>query len=179
HTYLGPALQHDNDGISSVTVSADFPFGHGLSYGNTQWGPLLIDRREVAPDGAVRASVTVRNTADRPVADVVQLYCHDPVASVTRPARELVGFARLNLDPGASRTVTFALHADRFSFTRSMGERVVEPGTIELFAGRSSTELVAAGAVELVGHTRRARPGERVMATEVPTDSAGHSIILA
>ena len=167
HTYLGPALQHDGDDISNVTVAPAFPFGHGLSYGSTDWGPLVVDDWEIPTHGTVRASVTVQNTGGRAVSDVVQLYAHDPVASVTRPVRELVGFQRLRLEPGVRKTVTFAVHTDRLSFTRGRGERVVEPGAVELFVARSSVDVVASEVVELVGPTRRVAPGRRVLMTEV------------
>lgn len=167
HTYLGPALQHDGDRISNVSVAPAFPFGHGLSYGSTHWEPLVVEYREIPTDGTVRASVTVQNTGDRPVSDVVQLYAHDPVASVTRPVRELVGFQRLRLEPGAGKTVTFTVHTDRLSFTRGRGERVVEPGAVEFLAARSSVDVVASEVVELVGPTRRVAPGQRVLTTEV------------
>ena len=63
--------------------------------------------------------------------------------------------------------VTFAVHTDRLSFTRGRGERVVEPGTVEFFAARSSVDVVASEVVELVGPTRRVAPGQRVLTTEV------------
>lgn len=167
HTYLGPALLHDGDRISNVQVAAAFPFGHGLSYGSTEWGPLEVDKSEIPVDGVVEAALTVRSTADRTVSEVVQLYAHDPVAAVARPVRELVGFARLELEPGESARVRFVLHADRFSYTRAPGERIVEAGAVELFAARSSSEVSSTVTVELAGPTRRVLPGKRVLTTEV------------
>jgi hypothetical protein len=58
-------------------------------------------------NGDARASVTVRNTGKRPGVEVVQLYAADTATGVTLPARQLIGFARLELAPGASKTVTF------------------------------------------------------------------------
>lgn len=170
HTYLGPPLRHDSDQISNVSVAPAFPFGHGLSYSPAQWGPLTVDRSEAPVDGSVRASVTVHNPGDRDATEVVQLYAHDPVASVTRPVRELVGFQRVPLAPGASRTVHFDLHADRFSFTGVGGVRVVEPGEVELLLGRSAADVVATATIELVGDIRRVAPGRRVLTTEVTLD---------
>jgi beta-glucosidase len=79
--------------------------------------------------------VEVTNTGARRGTEVVQLYVRDCVASVTRPARELRGFARLELDPGQTRTVRFELDGDALAFIQEGGQRVLEPGRFELFVG--------------------------------------------
>jgi beta-glucosidase len=86
----------------------------------------------------VRASVDVTNTGSRAGDEVVQLYLHDPVASISQPVRRLRGFERVTLAPGARRTVTFTLDRDDFGFYDDRGRFVVEPGRIDLFAGSSS-----------------------------------------
>ena len=73
-------------------------------------------------------------------AEVVQLYAHDAVASVTRPVAQLLGFARVALAPGDSATVSFAVPTTRLAFTGRDLRRIVEPGRIELFVGRSCAE---------------------------------------
>ncbi len=69
---------------------------------------------------------------------MVQLYLHDPVASISQPVRRLRGFERVTLDPGQSRTVTFTLDKDDFGFYDNSGKLVVEPGQIDVYAGDSS-----------------------------------------
>jgi len=105
--------------------------------------------------------VRVRNSGDRGGAEVVQLYLHDPVASVVRPVQRLVGFARVSLEPGEAVDVSFTVPADLASFTGRAGARIVEPGEIVLSVGRSSADLAfshtvrLSGAVRTVDHTRR------------------------
>jgi beta-glucosidase len=70
---------------------------------------------------------------------VVQLYIHDPVASISQPVRRLRGFQRVTLDPGKSQTVSFNLDASDFGFYDNSGKFVVEPGRIDVYAGDSST----------------------------------------
>ena len=82
---------------------------------------------------------------------MVQLYAHDPVASVTRPVAQLVGFARVELAPGERATVTFSVPTTRLAFTGRDLRRIVEPGRIELFAGRSCATRLVEAALTLVG----------------------------
>jgi beta-glucosidase len=70
---------------------------------------------------------------------VVQLYIHDPVASISQPVRRLRGFQRVTLGPGAKQTVSFTLDNSDFGFYDNRGKFVVEPGAIDVFAGDSST----------------------------------------
>jgi beta-glucosidase len=105
-------------------------------------------------DGTVVASVAVTNTGDRAGATVVQLYSADPVAQVTRPVQQLVGYARVSLEPGATASVSFALHADRFSFTGLQRRRIVEPGVVHLTAGLSLTDVTAPADLTITGPTR-------------------------
>ena len=116
-----------------------YSFGFGLSYTTFSISNLRLDRTTVGPNGHVRASVTVRNTGSRAGDEVVQLYLHDPVASISQPVRRLRGFERVTLKPGESRTVTFTVDRSDFGFYDNAGRFVVEPGTIELYAGDSST----------------------------------------
>jgi beta-glucosidase len=169
HTYLAPPLGQDGDRISAVRIAPAYPFGHGLSYTTFETGPLGLDRDRVPTDGRVEASVDVTNTGDRDGATVVQLYASDPVASVTRPVRQLVGFARVALAAGETATVRFGLHADRFSFTGRDLARVVEPGRIDLAAGLSSTDTPATATFTIEG-TTRLTGDRRVLRTEVRVD---------
>ena len=97
---------------------------------------------------------------------MVQLYFSDPVASVTRPVRQLLGFARVNLEPGQAETVCFDIHTDRFAFVGAALDRVIEPGTIELHAGSSSADIRSAATLDLQGPARTV-PGSRRLVTSV------------
>jgi len=104
-----------------------FAFGHGLSYTTFDYGQLELDRA-VDVTGAVRASLTVTNSGDRRGTEVVQLYAADTATGVTLPAQQLVGFARLDLDPGEAKTSTFVVPTSPLAYTGISGDVVIEPG---------------------------------------------------
>lgn len=160
-TYLHPPLGGDTGSISSVDPTPLFPFGYGGSYTTFQLDDLATSATEIPTDGALDVSVRVRNTGTRPGDEVVQLYLSDPVAQVTRPVRQLIGFARVRLEPGEDARVRFHVHADRTAFTGRELRRIVEPGDIELLVGASSADLPCrvtvrlTGAARMVGHDRQ------------------------
>lgn len=168
HTYLAPPLGQDGDRISNLSTAPAFPFGHGLSYTAFRLSDVVLDRGEISNDGTVSARVVVTNAGDRAGATVVQLYSSDPVAQVTRPVRQLVGYERVHLEAGARATVVFELHADRFAFTGLERRRIVEPGVIHLAAGLSAGELTASAAFTITGPVRYV--SEPVLTTGIAID---------
>ena len=164
-SYLRPRLAGRHPG-SSVDPTPLFAFGHGLSYTSFTYLDLVIDSEEIATDGTAVISCTVRNTGDRAGTEVVQLYLSDPVAQVVRPVRWLAGFARVPLDPGQARRVTFRVHADRTAFSGRTGARVVEPGEIRVAIGGASDQLPLQGSFTLRG-PERAVGADRVLDTQV------------
>jgi beta-glucosidase len=145
-----------------------FPFGHGLSYTTFDYGDLAISPEETTTDGTVIISCTVTNTGAVSGEDVVQLYLRDPIARSSRPRRELKGFTRVALEPGAAARVTFSLSADRVALYDPTDGWVVEPGLIEVHVGRSSEDLPLAGAFTLRG-TARATGRGRELVTPLTT----------
>ncbi|HXM55146.1 MAG TPA: glycoside hydrolase family 3 N-terminal domain-containing protein [Candidatus Dormibacteraeota bacterium] len=131
-------------------VAPLYPFGHGLSYTTFALSDAAVARPEVPWDEPVKVSVNVANTGSRSGDEVVQLYVRRPRASVTRPVLELKGFARVELDPGERRTVTFEVPAGQLGFYDRELAFVVEPGVVEVFVGRSSEDLAEAGSVTIV-----------------------------
>src|SRR5262249_517383 len=85
--------------------------------------------------------------------EVVQLYVHDAVASVTRPVKELKGFKRITLDAGETKTVTFELSVQQLGFYDRSMAFVIEPGTIEVMIGCSSEDIRLTGRFEIIGAT--------------------------
>ncbi|MFG2327307.1 glycoside hydrolase family 3 N-terminal domain-containing protein [Streptomyces sp. NPDC048568] len=161
-TYLGAKLAHAGE-VSSIDPTPAFAFGHGLSYTRFHWTDLTVDAREAPTDGEFTLAFTVRNTGARSGTEVVQLYLHDPVASVVQPVQRLVGYARVHLEPGEARRLRATVPADLASFTGRDGRRVVEPGELELRLAASSADPHLIAGVTLTGcerhldHTRRLR----------------------
>lgn len=166
-TYLQPPLGLANE-VSNLDPTPLHAFGHGLSYTSFAWEDFRGGDTEITTDGSYDVSVTVRNTGDRDGTEVVQLYLHDPVASVTRPDVRLIGYRRLDLAPGESRRVTFGFHADLSAFTDRAGERVVEPGVLELRLGASSAQARHTARLTLTG-PRRVTGTDRRLRCEVST----------
>ncbi len=123
-----------------------FPFGHGLSYTTFAYRNLALSAAEYGPGDEVQVSVDVQNTGSRAGQEVVQLYVRDLESSLARPEKELKAFAKVALEPGETRTVTFSLDRDALSFY-DPGSRqwVVEPGEFEVLIGSSSRDIRLAG----------------------------------
>jgi beta-glucosidase len=121
------------------SCAPQFEFGHGLSYTTFEITDLRLSSSSVSSKGSLEASVNVTNTGSIPGDEVVQLYIHDPVASISQPVRRLRGFERVTLGPGETRTVTFMLDKSDFGFYDNRGKFVVEPGQIDVYAGNSSS----------------------------------------
>ncbi|MFI6938962.1 glycoside hydrolase family 3 N-terminal domain-containing protein [Streptomyces sp. NPDC050418] len=152
-TYLTAKLGHAGE-VSSIDPTPAFGFGHGLTYTTFSWTDLSGDGEQVPTDGAFRLSCTVRNTGPRAGTEVVQLYLHDPVASVVQPVRRLVGYVRVGLEPGDAVRVHVEVPADLASFTGRAGRRIVEPGALALHLSASSTRPRLTARVSLTGPVR-------------------------
>ncbi|MFE7760044.1 glycoside hydrolase family 3 N-terminal domain-containing protein [Streptomyces sp. NPDC057438] len=172
-TYLQPPMGLLG-GASNIDPTPLYPFGHGRSYTTFAWTDFQEQGTSVTTDGDTTydVSVTVRNTGERAGAEVVQLYLHDPVATVTRPDVRLIAYRRVELEPGAAQRVTFRFHPDVSAFADRSGRLVVEPGALELRWGASSTDirhratLTLEGPVREVGPDRRLHCGTEVRAME-------------
>jgi len=164
-TYLAATLAGPTD-VSNIDPTAAFPFGHGLGYSTFEWADLGLAADQVATDGAVEAELTVRNTSGRAGSEVVQVYLHDPVADVVRPVQRLVGYARVDLDAGATARLRVTVPADVTSFTARDGNRVVDPGDLVIGFGRSSGDIQLSVAVRLTGE-RRVVDHTRALLTDV------------
>ena len=119
-----------------------YPFGYGLSYTNFRYSGIRVDRTAVEADGTVRVSVDVTNTGDRRGADVVQLYSSARDSRVQQPLKQLRAFAKVDLAPKQTKTVTLSVKAADLAFwdvTRSRS--VVETGGYDFSVGRSATDI--------------------------------------
>ncbi|MBQ1491172.1 MAG: glycoside hydrolase family 3 C-terminal domain-containing protein, partial [Blautia sp.] len=144
-------------GYINSDMSAQLPFGHGLSYTSFAYDEFTLtmdDRRHVT------ATVKVTNTGSVAGDEVVQLYGTDKVASIVRPAKELIGFKRVTLQPGESKTVRFTFNLDILSFFDEPGHWILEKGEFAFYLGKNCEEAIASGTVYLddtyeVDHQKR------------------------
>ncbi|HWQ14157.1 MAG TPA: glycoside hydrolase family 3 N-terminal domain-containing protein [Roseiflexaceae bacterium] len=141
-----------------------FPFGHGLSY--TSFAYESLTASGTSTNAPLEISLTVRNTGARRGEEVVQLYVRDEFASVARPDRMLVGFARVALEPGQARRVTFTVHPSRLAFYDPQMRFVTEPGAFTFSVGASSADIRAEQVVTLGGAVAEYRQRE-IVATRV------------
>jgi beta-glucosidase len=121
-----------------------FPFGYGLSYTTFKISNLQLSAPRIRSADRLTVSVDVENAGTRAGDEVVQLYVRDPVASMTRPVKELKGFQRLTLQPGEKRRVDFTLTHDHLAFWNRDMRFVVEPGEFRVMVGSNSRDVIEA-----------------------------------
>ncbi len=132
---------------------ARYPFGYGLSYTSFSCSSFILSSDAVPVDGKVSVSCVVENTGNRPGDEVLQLYVRDTCSSIVRPVKELKGYARISLQPGAQRKVTFTVPVDMFSFIHD-GRRIVEPGSFTVMVGTSSEHILWSSSITVTGELR-------------------------
>lgn len=153
YSYLHPRLGGPTT-VTNLDTTPPVAFGHGLTYTCFERTNLSV-APEHGTQGVITASVEVRNTGRRAGTDVVQLYAHDPVASVTRPVAQLVAFTRVDLEPGQCARVTFEVPTTRVSFSDRDLVRVVEPGELQLWVGPDCATRETEATTTLVGEVHR------------------------
>ena len=141
-----------------------FAFGHGLSYTTFAYSDLAVQAKSTTEP--IEVSIEVHNSGERAGDEVVQLYCHDEVASVARPNRILLGFTRLSLIPGQARRVTFTVHPSRLAFYDPAMRFVTEPGAFTFCIGASSVDIRAEKTIVLDGEVAEYQQRE-IVATKV------------
>ncbi|MGP3535948.1 beta-glucosidase [Microbacterium sp. RD1] len=163
YTYLHPRLGGRSD-ITSADPTPARPFGFGLSYTAFERTDLTADA--AAPAGeAFTVAVTVRNTGGVAGDDVVQLYGHDVQGSMTRPLAQLLAYQRVPLEPGESRRVTFWVPSTRLAFAGRDGQRIVEPGRVELWVGPSCAQRDVETTIDLTGTVHTVTAADARIAT--------------
>ena len=143
------------------------PFGYGLSYTSFDYSELEVHQGSTTEVTTLSVSVTNRGRVAG--TEVVQLYARDEVASVARPERQLVGFARLPLQPGESRRVSFGIHPSRLAFFDEAMRFVCEPGAFDLEVGGWAGAPALTKTVDLGGEVT-AYAQRDVVATSVGID---------
>ncbi|MDQ7880319.1 glycoside hydrolase family 3 C-terminal domain-containing protein [Microbacterium sp. QXD-8] len=143
-----------------VPATPLFTFGHGLSYTKFVLSDLVADA-EMTTSGSVRIAATVENAGERSGDTVVQLYARVNTVGATRPAQQLAGFARVSLDAGEARRVTFTLDAAQLGCTDIGGEFVVEPSPVNVWVSFDAASRPLETVVDVIGPRRRLRSSER------------------
>jgi beta-glucosidase len=134
-TYDHKAFEELDTSFGLKAYQPQFDFGTGLSYTKFAYSDLKVTPAAARAGDAVTVSVTVANTGARAGAEVVQVYVSDLAASITPPVKRLRRFAKVTLDPGQKRTVTFTLGRDAFEFVGADLAKVVEPGEFSVQVG--------------------------------------------
>jgi beta-glucosidase len=148
------------------STKALFPFGHGLSYTRFEYTSLEIAPPSPTPTEVVRIAIDVQNVGECDGEEVVQLYVRDAVASVTRPVQQLAGFSRIALKKGEKRRVVFHLDPSQLAFLDRDMRWVIDPGTVEVMVGASSTDIRARARFEIRGDVRVLQSSE-IVATRI------------
>ncbi|KQV58399.1 MULTISPECIES: beta-glucosidase BglX [unclassified Caulobacter] len=136
----------------SIRNDALYPFGFGLTYASFAVSDVKLSTARLAWNDTLHVTAKVRNVGQVHGEHVVQLYIRDRVASRTRPVRELKGFQRVSLAPGAEREVRFELKREHLMFVGDNDYWLAEPGVFDVWIANSSVdglgasfELLAAG----------------------------------
>ncbi len=126
------------------TTSPLYSFGHGLSYTTFKYSNLKITKPKIKKDESTTVTFDITNTGKMRGDEVAQMYLRDVVSSVTRPVKELKDFARISLNRGETKTVTFTITPEKLQFYNREMKRVVEPGNFQIMIGGNSVELMNA-----------------------------------
>jgi len=134
-TYDHKPFETEETSFGNMAFKPQFAFGHGLSYTTFAYSDLRLSQKTISGNSDLSVSVTVANSGSRAGKEVIQLYLNDLVASLSPPGKKLKRFAKVYLEPGQSRTLTFKLNKDDLSFIGVNNKPVVEPGEFEVMIG--------------------------------------------
>jgi beta-glucosidase len=180
HVRYGEGIFVGYRGYDALERAVSYPFGHGLSYTRFAYADLDVQVTGDAEVGdlAVAVSCRISNTGQRRGKEVAQLYVGDPAASVARPPRELKSFAKVDLAPGDSETVTFRLDARDLSYwSGGASGWVLEPGQFALAVGASSRDLRLTTTIDVPGPPLRVTLDGMATLQEWLADPAGSALL--
>ena len=155
-----------------------FPFGHGLSYTKFKYSNLKLSKKSITPDKTLKVKVDVTNTGKVAGKETVQLYVRDVKSTFARPEKELKAFAKVELKPKQTKTVTFTLDREAFwYFDVFKNSWNTESGEFEILVGASSRDIRLSGTVNLEPEPRASRLHTGLTIKILLDDPDGHAII--
>jgi len=134
-TYDHKLFEVEETSYGNTANNPQFAFGTGLSYTTFQYSDLVLSQKTVPPNGQVTVSFKVTNTGTRAGKETAILYLRDEVATLSPNGKRVKRFAKIYLDPGQSRTLTFKLSREDFSYIGTDNKPVVEPGDFTVLVG--------------------------------------------
>ena len=129
------------DDYNNLTGQPLFPFGYGLSYTTFDYSDLYLAKTNISANDSTTISCKITNSGKVAGEEVVQLYVHDELASVSRPVTELKGFQRIFLKAGESKTVSFVINPEMLSMLDINLKKIVEPGDFRMMIGASCKDI--------------------------------------
>jgi beta-glucosidase len=133
--YDHKAFEDENTSFGLTAFSSQFEFGQGLSYTTFAYSDLRVGSPTMRAGGELPVNVAVKNTGARAGDETVILYVRDLVASLSPPGKRVRRFAKVHLEPGESRTLTFHLRPDDLAFVNADNRTVTEPGDFDVLVG--------------------------------------------
>jgi beta-glucosidase len=134
-TYDHKLFETSETSYGNSATSPQFDFGTGLSYTTYSYSDLSVSPASVEPNGKVNVSIKVTNTGSRAGKETAILYVRDEVASISPPGKRVRRFAKVYLEPGQSKTLSFTLDRDDLSFIGADNKPTVEPGDFTVMIG--------------------------------------------
>ncbi|HZN01730.1 MAG TPA: glycoside hydrolase family 3 N-terminal domain-containing protein [Pyrinomonadaceae bacterium] len=128
-------FETEDTAFGNMAFKPQFEFGEGLSYTTFAYSDLKLGKQVITANEELPVSVTVTNTGRRAGKEAVLVYVSDLVASISPPRRRLRRFAKISLEPGQSRTLTFKLRRDDLSFIGADNKPIAEPGEFDVKVG--------------------------------------------
>ncbi|HEV2912982.1 MAG TPA: glycoside hydrolase family 3 N-terminal domain-containing protein [Pyrinomonadaceae bacterium] len=155
-TYDHKLFETEATSYGNMAFNPQFEFGHGLSYTTFTYSNLRLGQKTMAANGTMGVSVTVTNSGQRAGKEAIILYVRDVVASLSPPGKRVRRFAKVYLEPGQSRTLTFTLRRDDLSFIGADNRPTVEPGDFDVMVGNLTDKFtLQAEQRQSAGRTQR------------------------
>jgi len=134
-SYDHKPFETENTAFGNMAFNPQFQFGDGLSYTTFTYSDLRLGKQVIGSNEELPVSVTVTNAGERAGKEAVLVYVSDLAASISPPGKRLRRFAKISLNPGQSRTLTFKLRNEDLSFINADNKRITEPGEFEIKIG--------------------------------------------